>query len=134
MVMMGKFIAYILAVFVVLFYTPAVFAANLIDTGFDTAGFNLAGVLSFFVKFFFTIAALAALLYLLLGAFEWITSGGEKEKVTKAQQKIQAAVIGVIMIVAVLAIAVTLEKLVFKEAICFGIACDIKIPELIKPK
>jgi len=105
-----------------------------IDVGFSTQGFNLATVLSFFVKAFFTVAALTALLFLLWGAFAWITSSGEKEKVTKAQEKIQAAVIGIILIVAVLAIVVTLESIVFRQAICFGITCDIKLPELIQPK
>jgi magnesium-transporting ATPase (P-type) len=105
-----------------------------IDVGFSTTNFNLATVLSFFVKAFFTVAALTALLFLLWGAFAWITSSGEKEKVTKAQEKIQAAVIGIILIVAVLAIVVTLESIVFRQAICFGITCDIKLPELIQPK
>jgi amino acid transporter len=128
---------YLILIFLVnLFYTPVVLAQNTlptVDVGFNTSNFNLSTILSFFIRLFFTIAALAALLYLLLGAFEWITSGGEKEKVSKAQQKIQAAVIGVVLIVAVLAIVVTLEQLVFRGAICFGITCGIKIPGLIQP-
>jgi len=104
-----------------------------IDVGFRTEGFNLPSVLSFFVRAFFTIAALVALFYLLWGAFSWITSGGEKEKVSKAQEKIQAAVIGIVLIVAVIAIAVTLEQVIFRQAICFGLTCGIKIPGLIEP-
>lgn len=104
-----------------------------LDVGFKLGNFNLSTVLSFFIRFFFTVAALAALLYLLLGAFAWVTSGGEKEKISKAQDKIQAAVIGIVLIIAVLAIVVTLEQIVFKQAICFGITCGIKIPGLIEP-
>lgn len=113
-----------------------VFAQNAqkIELPFETSNFTLATILSFAVKFFFTIAALAALLYLLLGAFGWITSGGSKENVEKAREKIQAAVIGLILIVAVVAVAVTLEKFIFKEAICFGLSCEIKIPQLITPR
>jgi len=92
---------------------------------------SLGGILGFIIKFFFTIAALIALIYLLLGALAWITSGGNKESVDKAQQKIQAAVIGLVVIAAVLALAVTLETYVFKQQICFGISCDIKIPSLL---
>ena len=95
---------------------------------------DLSRLLSFMIKIFFSIAAIVALLYLLLGALSWITSGGSKEAVDKAQQKIQAAVIGLIVIAAVLAIAVTLEKYVFQEQICFGLTCDIKIPRLLGPK
>lgn len=105
-----------------------------IDTGIANIGsLNLSTILSFLIKFFFSLAALAALLYLLLGAFAWITSGGSKENVEKAREKIQAAVIGIILIIAVIAIAVTLEQFVFKGAICFGFSCPIKIPGLIEP-
>lgn len=52
------------------------------------------GILSFVL----VIAALLVFLYLILGAFEWITSGGDKGKTDKARQKIIAAIIGLIII------------------------------------
>jgi hypothetical protein len=67
-----------------------------------------------------------------LGAFAWITSGGEKDKVAEAQKKIQAAVLGVIMIAVVLAIVVTLEQVIFGGKICLGLSCPITIPSLVK--
>ncbi len=91
---------------------------------------KLVSVLSFAIKLFFTIAALVALYYLIMGAFEWLSSGGDDDKISGARKKITAAVIGLIMIVAVLAIAWTLEQIVFQQNICFGISCDIKIPVL----
>lgn len=103
---------------------------GLITTGFATPP-SLTDLLSFFVKFFFVVAGLIALLYLLLGAFAWITSGGEKEAVKKAQDKIQAAVIGLVLIVGVLAIVATLERYVFSGKLCLGITCTIKIPSLV---
>lgn len=101
------------------------------DIGFKIPG--LADILTFVIRIFFVIAGLVALLYLLLGAFSWITSSGEEEAVAKARQKITAAVIGVILIVAVLAIIVTLEQVVFKTKICFGISCPATIPSLVRP-
>jgi hypothetical protein len=101
------------------------------DLGFKIPG--LADILTFVIRIFFVIAGLVALLYLLLGAFSWITSSGEEEAVAKARQKITAAVIGVILIVAVLAIIVTLEQVVFKTKICFGISCPATIPSLVRP-
>ena len=97
---------------------------------------TLTGMLTFVIRFFFVIAALAALLFLILGAISWVTSAGEKEKVTKAQEKIQAAVVGLVILVAVLALVITLETVVFKGSVCFGITCDIKdvIPELLQKK
>jgi len=60
---------------------------------------GLGGVISMVIQFFFFVAALAALLYLLLGAYDWIISNGEKEKLQKAQNKIQSAVIGLVLMV-----------------------------------
>ncbi len=110
-----------------------VFADNIakVDPGFEIP--NLSTVLSFAIRLIFIIGGLSALVFLLLGALAWITSGGEKEKVSEAQKKIQAAVIGVIMIAVVLTVVVTLEQVVFGRAICFGLSCDIVIPPLIHP-
>ncbi len=97
-------------------------------------GFNiptLGDLLTFAIRGFFVIAGLAALFYMLLGAFAWVTSGGDKDAVSAAQQKIQAAVVGVLVIVAVLAIIWTLEQVVFQEAICFGLSCAVTLPSLL---
>ena len=51
------------------------------------------------IRLVITVAALLTLGYLLWGGFDWITSGGEKEKIVKAQQKITYAVIGIIFVV-----------------------------------
>lgn len=116
--------------------TSNVFAASIqVDTGEKGLGFKppqLGDVLTFFIRFFFAAAGLAALLYLLLGAFAWVTSGGSKENIEKARDKIQAAVVGVILVVVVLAIVTTLEKIVFNEQICFGLSCPLKLPSLLK--
>lgn len=102
-----------------------------VQIGFNPPG--LSDILSFAIKFIFSLAAIMALLYLFLGAIAWITSGGDKDGVHKAQIKIQAAILGLIIIVAVVAIAVTLETYVFNKTICFGFTCGIKIPNLITP-
>ncbi|GIW62765.1 MAG: hypothetical protein KatS3mg090_0591 [Patescibacteria group bacterium] len=127
-----KIILYILQTSLIYFFPKSVFAiteATIGATGF-VPKIELDAVLSFAVKLFFTVAALVALYYLIMGAFEWLSSGGDDDKISGARKKITAAVIGLIMIVAVLAIAWTLEQLVFQRNICFGISCDIKIPVL----
>ncbi|MEI6532607.1 MAG: hypothetical protein WCO06_02080 [Candidatus Roizmanbacteria bacterium] len=97
--------------------------------GFQIPNFSL--VLTFVIKVFFVIAGIMALFYLLLGAFAWITSGGSKEGIDKARLKIQSAVIGVILVVVVLSIIVTLEQVVFRQQMCFGISCPIVLPALL---
>ncbi len=117
-----------------LFFVPTVLAED-IQVSPGALGFQiptLSDVLTFLIRAVFIVGGLAALLYLLMGAISWITSGGNKENVQKAQEKIQAAVIGVILIAVVLAVIATLEQVVFAKAICFGLTCPITIPALLK--
>lgn len=93
---------------------------------------TLGDLLTFIIRGFFIIAGLMALLYLLLGGLTWVTSGGNKENVDKARDKITNAIIGVIVIIATLAIIATLEQIVFGGRLCFGVTCKITIPELLK--
>jgi hypothetical protein len=87
------------------------------------------------LRLFFLVAGLAALFFLLLGAFEWVTSGGDEKKTEGARNKIQAAVIGLILIIVVLSIVALLEVVVFAGTICLGLTCDIQTKplELVKP-
>jgi len=92
---------------------------------------TIGGLLTFIVKAFFVVAGVLALVYLLLGALAWITSGGDKAGVEKARDKIQAAIVGILMIVVVLAIVWTLEQVVFGGKICFGLSCPLSLPTLL---
>lgn len=94
---------------------------------------TLSDLLTFAVRIFFVIAGLAALFYMLIGAFAWVTSGGDKDAVGAARDKIQAAVVGLIMMVVVLAIVWTLEQVVFKRRICLGVSCPLTLPSLLEP-
>jgi len=60
---------------------------------------GVAKVLSFVIQLVLLVGGLATLIFLLLAAFEWITSSGDKEKLSKAQQKITSAVVGLLLIV-----------------------------------
>ena len=70
--------------------------------GFVTIGDFISNALSVA----FAVAIVVVLIMLILGAFEWITSGGEKENVGKARNRIINALIGL----AVLAIAYALAR------------------------
>jgi hypothetical protein len=65
---------------------------------------SLGKLISTGIQLFFFVAGLATLLYLLMGAFDWITSNGEKEKIQKAQNKIQSAALGLLLLVVVLVV------------------------------
>jgi len=100
-----------------------------VTLGFKVPLFN--EVLTFIIRFFFIIAGLIALLYLLLGALAWITSGGNKESVDKAREKIQAALVGLILIFAVLAVVAIIENVFFPGNTGLGITKPIVFPGLI---
>jgi len=63
---------------------------------------GLGKLIGWGINIFIIIAGMFLLLYLFLGAFDWITSGGEKEKITKAQNKLTNALIGMVLVFAVL--------------------------------
>ncbi len=56
----------------------------------------------------FTVGAFIVLLMLIIGAYEWMTSGGDKEAVGKARNRIINALIGLV----ILAIAFALVNLI----------------------
>ncbi len=91
---------------------------------------GLAKIISTGIQLFFFFAGVSALVYMLLGAFDWMSSGGEKEKLQKAQNKIQSAVIGLLLVVVVIVIIAALEQFVLKGAFCIGLTCSINIPKM----
>jgi len=93
----------------------------------------LTDILTFFIRFLFIIAGLAALLYLILGALSWITSGGNKESVENARNKIMHAVIGLILLFVVLAVVVLMENVLFPDKCGLGVSKQICVPKLVKP-
>lgn len=101
-----------------------------VSPGFDVPEFT--EIIAFFIKFILIVAGIFALIYLILGAFSWVTSGGDKEKIEKAQQKIQAAVIGMIIIFVVLAVAVLIERILIPKECGLGISEKICLPKLIE--
>ncbi|MEK7597132.1 MAG: hypothetical protein AAB441_00625 [Patescibacteria group bacterium] len=100
-----------------------------VDLGFAIPQFN--EVLTFIIRFFFIIAGLVALVFLLLGALSWITSGGNKESVDKAREKIQAAIVGLILIFVVLATVAVIENIFFPGDTGLGVTKQIVFPGLI---
>lgn len=99
-----------------------------ISPGFTIPDFGT--VLTFVVRTFFVIGGVFALIYLLLGAFAWITSGGNKENVDKARDKIQAAIVGLILMLVILAVVALLESVL---GIGLGITKQIKFTTLSTP-
>jgi hypothetical protein len=59
---------------------------------------NIANVINSVMNLIMLVGALLVLLYMVWGAFDWLTSGGDKGKTESARNKITAAVIGLIIL------------------------------------
>lgn len=101
------------------------------DLGFDASKLSLDSIITFIIRFLFIFAGLVAILYLILGAISWITSGGNKENVDKAREKIQNAVIGLALVFIVIGLVVLLETILFAGGCGLGISKQICMPKLV---
>lgn len=66
-----------------------------------TTALNLALIFGTVISFFF----------LILGAIQWVTSGGDKEGLSKAQKKITGALVGLAILFSVFAIGFLIESI-----------------------
>lgn len=123
---MKKIIAGVASIgtYISLFVKPALADVNLNiqppKQGYKDLGEFVGNVLNLAFGF----AVLVVLVMLVWGAFEWISSGGDKDAVGKARGRIINALIGL----AVLAVAYALAK-VAAQFLGFGSISNIKIPE-----
>lgn len=82
------------------------------------------------IRIIFFIAGLVALGLLLLGGFEWVSSGGDDKKIDGARRKILHAVIGLVVMVAVMTLAILIEQVVFGGKVCLGLSCPLNLAKL----
>lgn len=120
-----------------LLLAPAVFAQTpdpVLDAGIRTGKVGnriiapdtpVGALISFLVAFIIVLAFLAALLYIVIGAFQWITSGGDKQRVADARNHIIAAVIGLIVI----ALSFVIINVII-TTLGLGSLTNLKIPTL----
>jgi hypothetical protein len=65
---------------------------------FGTGAAGLGKFLSAAIQLIFMLAGIALVFMILWGAWDWIVSGGEKDKVAAARNKITNAIIGMIIL------------------------------------
>jgi len=58
---------------------------------------GLSAILSNLIQLFYVVAAVVLIFMLLWGAYDWITSEGNKEKIESARNKIINAIIGLML-------------------------------------
>ncbi len=60
---------------------------------------GLAGIISWVIIILTSVGIIAALIFLIIGAIKWITSGGDKEKLDSARRTIIYSIIGLVVII-----------------------------------
>lgn len=65
---------------------------------------NIGEAINAILTFIFIIAVLLVFLYIVWGGITWITSGGDKGKTEEARNKITAAVVGLLILLASFAV------------------------------
>lgn len=58
----------------------------------------IGSIISSLVGVFLILSFISTLLYMLLGGFDWITSGGDKTKLQSARDKITNALVGMVVV------------------------------------
>ena len=104
------------------------YTQGFVDTWFRVP--TLGDLVGNVIRLMFFIAGLYALVLLLLGGFEWVSSGGDDKKLSAARGKIINAIIGLVVMVAVLTLVILLEQVVFGGKVCLGISCPINMGDL----
>jgi len=84
--------------------------------GGTNPGADLSSLLGRGINLILIIIGIMGLVYMLWGAVSWITSGGEKEKLQKAQGRIRSAIIGIVMSIVVLVIFNAIFSLAFPNS------------------
>jgi arginine exporter protein ArgO len=74
-----------------------------------TGGDALAELMARLFRTIVVVGGLALLLYLAWGGINWITAGGDKQKVEDAKSKITNAIMGMAILVATIAVAAFLS-------------------------
>ncbi|OGE31063.1 hypothetical protein A2631_05280 [Candidatus Daviesbacteria bacterium RIFCSPHIGHO2_01_FULL_44_29] len=90
-------------------------------------GTSISTVISNIITIIFIFGVLAVLFMLITGAFNWITSGGDKENVGKARSRIINALIGLLVLALAFLIARVAGQIVHIDIF------NLKIPSLDQP-
>lgn len=78
-------------------------------------GSKFIGYMVFLWRASVSLGGLAVILFFLLGAFEWITAGGDKNKIESARSKMTNSVIGLVLLVSSFVLLGFMSKLLFGD-------------------
>ncbi|KKS93148.1 MAG: hypothetical protein UW68_C0021G0021 [Candidatus Collierbacteria bacterium GW2011_GWB1_44_6] len=86
-----------------------------VPAGVPAAVSGTTDIISAVVRFLVVIAGIFALWQFLSGGLQFITSGGDKGKLTEAQNKIQMSIVGLVIIAASFIIIAIVSQVLFGD-------------------
>lgn len=99
-----------------------------------TGAAGISKFLSNLIALFYTIAAIVLIFMLLWGAWDWLTSEGDKEKLQSAQKKIINAIIGLLLFAIAFAVIEVLGQFTgFEFFVPRPKSCSGAFPQLCNP-
>lgn len=116
------------------FINVPIVSANVLFSGVNTGRISnriispdqsIGSIVSFAVAFIVVLSFLLALIFIVIGAVQWITSGGDKQKVADARNHIISAIIGLIIV----ALSFVIVNIVI-TALGLGSLTNLTIPTL----
>ncbi len=96
-------------------YSAAVLAADDIDLRPEgglaggLTNLTIGGIVTALIRLILVIAALAFFFIMIIGAIQWITSGGDKTALEGARGKVTSAIVGVVILLSLFALLKIIE-------------------------
>lgn len=104
-------VATLLVLTVALVSSSPVYAANCGETGAPACVSDIIPVLENIIKLLAPAAAIAFLVMVLIGAFKFLTSGGDPKSTASARSTLTYAILGIILVIAVWLILLLVKEL-----------------------
>jgi len=90
------------------------------DVAEGGGGQVVANIISSLLSVALVVGAIALLLFLVWGAIEWITAGGDSGKIEKARTRITQSIVGILVLSSVIAIFMVVQNILGVSLINFG--------------
>lgn len=101
--------------------------------GIDPGQRSVGDVISNALMIVFIAAGLAVLIFLIIGAFRWITSGGDKDAIGKARGTIVNALVGLAILALAFFITVLFGQILNIDILNFGPLPSLNDPPRVAP-
>ncbi len=93
---------------------------GLLGANGTSAGARFAAILGTLLQAVMAIALLILFYFLISGAFDWLTSGGDKSKIESARNKIMNGIIGILILSSTLAIFMFVQTILGISVLTFS--------------